>query len=393
MVACGNLSYSRLCEALDPQRGNDTMTVWDTYPSDYRSTEVGLILRTVQAGECVSLVGLSGAGKSNLLGFLANRPPQGGPHFVLVDCNRLAGLAPEAFFHLIRRALGDVQAASDELAALESALGHHLAGNGALCLLLDRFDAGRTNHAGNNDPDGVPSAVTLATPAIAMNLRALRDAYKYDLTYVIATRRPLDPHSELAELFYAHTLWLGPLSESDAHWNVARYASRKNLAWDEATTAAILDASRGYPSFLRAACEAVADGAPLDVASLCGHAALQRRLEEFWADQPSDDEIRLSGLARHPLLGEWPLPAACTNVRLTAKERVLLEYFQQHEGQVCEKDDLIRAVWPEDKIFARGVRDDSLAQLIRRLREKVEPDPAMPRHIHTVSGRGYRYTG
>ncbi|HLE30620.1 MAG TPA: helix-turn-helix domain-containing protein [Anaerolineales bacterium] len=39
----------------------------------------------------------------------------------------------------------------------------------------------------------------------------------------------------------------------------------------------------------------------------------------------------------------------------------------------------------------RGVRDDSLAQLVRRLREKIEPDPANPRHIHTVPGRGYRF--
>jgi DNA-binding winged helix-turn-helix (wHTH) protein len=52
---------------------------------------------------------------------------------------------------------------------------------------------------------------------------------------------------------------------------------------------------------------------------------------------------------------------------------------------------LIHAVWPEDRIFERGIRDDSLAQIIRRLREKIEPDPSSPSHVHTVPGRGYRY--
>ncbi len=57
---------------------------------------------------------------------------------------------------------------------------------------------------------------------------------------------------------------------------------------------------------------------------------------------------------------------------------------------MCEKDDLIRAVWPDEQVLA-GLRDDSLAQLVRRLREKIEADPSHPAHILTVPGRGYRY--
>ena len=68
-----------------------------------------------------------------------------------------------------------------------------------------------------------------------------------------------------------------------------------------------------------------------------------------------------------------------------------MAYFLEHAGEVCEKDDLIQAVWPEDKIFEQGIRDDSLAQLVRRLRKKIEPDPAAPRRIQTIPGRGYRF--
>jgi DNA-binding response OmpR family regulator len=51
----------------------------------------------------------------------------------------------------------------------------------------------------------------------------------------------------------------------------------------------------------------------------------------------------------------------------------------------------MRAVWPEVKVYDEGLQDDSLAQLVRRLRRKIEPDPSNPVHIFNVTGRGYRF--
>jgi DNA-binding response OmpR family regulator len=171
---------------------------------------------------------------------------------------------------------------------------------------------------------------------------------------------------------------------------VGRYAARAGPAWRAETVAALVGASGGYPALLRAACEAHAAGVPAEAASLAGHAAVIARLREFWADQPTDDELRAAGLLALPMLMASRPPTFDTSA-LTAKEHLLLQYFQAHAGRVCEKDDLIRAVWPEDKVQTRGVRDDSLAQLVRRLREKIEPVPAQPRFLQTVPGRGYRF--
>jgi hypothetical protein len=356
------------------------MSIWDDYPATYRRREVEAILTALHAGECAAVVGLSGAGKSNLMGFLAHRagtlPVHPQHRLLLVDCNRLSERTTAALSDAIRLGLdpGDSAPDKDGARALEVSLSRHVSAAAPLSLLLDRFDDLRAH----------------AEAALPNNLRALRDAHKYDLTFVTATRRPLADRSELAELFYANTLWLGPLSDDDARWNVARFQRRRGLQWDEHIAAALIEISRGYPAMLRACCEAHAAGAPLDAVDLAAHPAVRARVEEFWVDAPTEDEIRASGLVDHPLLMRGRTPSFDTT-HLTAKEHLLLHYLRSRPGEVCEKDDIIRAVWPEDKVIARGIRDDSLAQLVRRLREKIEADPAAPRFVLTVPGRGYRF--
>ena len=354
------------------------MSLWDDYPRDYRQRETQMILNATRAGESASLIGLSGAGKSNLMGYIVHT--QGTPThpFVLVDFNRLTQRTPSAFFNLIRQALTDSADVPDELDALHAAIQKCLHAAERLTLLLDlSLLLNRGVMFGESDL------------LLFNNLRALRDAHKFQLTFVVATRHPLPSNNEFAELFHANTIYLGGLSESDSTWNVKRYAERKELRWDDKVVAQLINISRGYPSFLRAACEAYSSGASLE--SLPNHPAVQSRLDEFWSDNPTDGEIHLSGLTHHPLLKRTKRHTFDTS-NLTAKENLLFEYFTAHADQVCEKDDLIRAVWMEDKVFERGVRDDSLAQLVRRLREKIEPDPSNPKHIHTVPGRGYRFT-
>lgn len=352
------------------------MSVWQTYPQDYRKREVETLLSAVRAGECAAVVGLSGAGKSNLLGFMANRAG-GNPPLALVDCNRLAGQTLEAFFSLVCRSLGEDVLSGEAGArpALETLLDERLSAPEAqLCLLFDRFDA-----------LGEP-----LFPFVAGGLRALRDAHKYQLTYLTASRRPLDAHNELAELFDAHTLWLGPLSPADARWSAQRAMARAGQEWPETAIDRLVELSWGYPALLRACCQAYAAGCELETEALQRHPAVAKRVEEFWADNPAPEELRRCGIEGQPLLvGGAPLQVDAAS--LTAKEALLLNTLKAHPGQVCEKDDLIRAVWPEDRVFLEGIRDDSLAQLVRRLRRKIEPDPENPRHIVSVIGRGYRY--
>lgn len=349
------------------------MSVWDTYPSDYRKEEVQAICKAIHAGECVSLVGLSGAGKSNLMGFLAHRVAAK-PKFILVDCNSLPGPDSASLFNALIEALGADPIPQVELRAVTRLVDTFLHQNpGGACFLLDRFDL-----FDSPSPEG---------RAIAGNLRALRDRFKYSLTYVVATRKPLEPTSELAELFSANVLWLGPLSHADALWSIAQYAGRHGATWDAETMERIFSLSQGYPSMLRAVCEAFQANVALEPAALLNAGAVQRRVDEFWSDAPLKVYLREARLENHPLLCAGA-PVQVDAAMLTAAEQRLLEYLSARPGQICDKSALIEAVWPDEKVAA-GLRDDSLAQLVHRLREKI--DTAEKKHIQTIAGRGYRY--
>lgn len=341
------------------------MSIWDEYPADYRQEEWSIIRRKICAGSSVLLIGLSGAGKSNLLGFIAHRQalPQG--NWVWVDGNRLQQASAQGFWELLGGRLGCV----GTLDAIENALSQRLADPGSrICLCLDRFDA-------------LPVS---ALPAVTGGLRALRDLFKYQLTCLAAVRKPLDPSSELAELFFGGQIWLGPLSEPDARWSARSFGRRMGVVWTPVQEAALLEWSGRYPAFLRGLCEAAVDSPVFERDILVHHPAVQHRLDEFWKDEPAPDDLRRSGLTENPLLQNTV--SSFDSVRLTAKEALLYEALRAHPGTLVDKDTLIRAVWPEDRIYDQGVRDDSLAQLVRRLRTKVGET-----HILSVPGRGYQW--
>ena len=54
---------------------------------------------------------------------------------------------------------------------------------------------------------------------------------------------------------------------------------------------------------------------------------------------------------------------------------------------MCTKDDIGSAVWPE---YQEGIYDYQIENLVRRLRSKLEPDPANPQLLLTLRGLGYK---
>lgn len=75
-------------------------------------------------------------------------------------------------------------------------------------------------------------------------------------------------------------------------------------------------------------------------------------------------------------------------VSLSPKEYLLVAYLYERRGQVCSKDEIGHSVWPEYE--AGGIFDYQIENLVRRLRTRIETDPANPQLLFTVRGLGYK---
>lgn len=73
-------------------------------------------------------------------------------------------------------------------------------------------------------------------------------------------------------------------------------------------------------------------------------------------------------------------------VALTPKEYDILHFLMQHPGKVFSPAEIYRTVWAELPLNA----DNALAVHIRHIREKIEINPADPRYIKVVWGKGYK---
>lgn len=85
-------------------------------------------------------------------------------------------------------------------------------------------------------------------------------------------------------------------------------------------------------------------------------------------------------------LGARKVCLAGRRLELTLREFDLLAHLVTHPDTVISRDELMAAVWGWEYGDASTVTVH-----VRRLREKIEPDPSQPRRIVTVWGHGYRW--
>ena len=94
-------------------------------------------------------------------------------------------------------------------------------------------------------------------------------------------------------------------------------------------------------------------------------------------------------------VGDLEIDAAAREVlkdgralKLTAREFDLLLFLARHPRRAFSRDQLMIRVWGFEPAFDSG----TVTVHVRRLREKIEDDPARPRYLETVWGVGYRFS-
>jgi two-component system alkaline phosphatase synthesis response regulator PhoP len=120
------------------------------------------------------------------------------------------------------------------------------------------------------------------------------------------------------------------------------------------------------------------------------HAELLARIEALLRRTRGEVPNRIDAFAFGPIRVDFRAGEVTRDgepVPLAPRELELLHFFVAHRDQVLSRERLLDEVWGyEATVQSRTVDVHVLA-----LRQKLEADPARPRYLRTVHGRGYRF--
>ena len=436
-------------------------------PLSYRSELLGRVMSSLQAGECCALVGVSGVGKSNLAHFLARRDVQAAYWhtdtiwLVLIDTHSLVFadqpaefVIPELMIHRLiieaeRRGLPAefISWAND----LHSRL--ILQPNSYLALrYLERLCA-RLCEAYEYTImfvfDQFEDIWQTVDARLFLNLRGLRDQFKYSVTYLVITRQLLqytrgDQQATEAfwELFASHTYGLGMYSSADAQLMLERLAERRALEADPALLEAIAGAAGRHPGIMRALFWELAQHttAAHDLQAMLAFPAVAQECAKIWNDLTPDEQTLLRLLAAGSPLPQHGDPSILRDLELreliggdppvlfsplfqhyiahvgsldmggivvapqlrqvwrdgqllarslTPLEFKLLAFLARNAGTVCSRDTLIHELYGEHE---HDANDERLDNVLRRLRDALGEDVRNPRYLITHRGAGVQLT-
>ena len=436
----------------------------------FRQLETEKLFKWMQAGESATIIGMSGVGKSNLFNHI--RDPYTQAHYLgELEVNTII---VRANFHYIPD-FSDRSIYSLILEQLE------LLGSDAARLALSQDEVEQISHYHELLLDAKEDVLKVqryfklalrvllaqpgrrlvflfdqfddvyqeAEPRLFANLRGLREAYKYRISYLVFTRDNLSnliemdqAREEFYELLASNMMGLKPYAKSDAMSVLERVAGRNQLPLTNGLRNRLYEMVGGHAGLLRAALLGATqyklvndlhlENAANQLLEVPGVAieceklwrslnlheqrTLMAKTQAFASELDeavlrqlkvkglmADDETAVifsplfaSFVATQEPYWERPLffdtPSRQVWVmgnpapRLTQLEYRLFQQLYAQAGEVVEKDDLITAGWPKAQ---GGVSDEALIAAIARLRKKIEPDSKNHRFLQNVHNQGY----
>jgi DNA-binding winged helix-turn-helix (wHTH) protein len=430
-------------------------------PLFYRSDLLRCVMPPLRAGECCSLVGVSGVGKSNLVRFL--RCPDVQEHYwganrtwvVVIDTHGLVfGEWPSEYVVaelMIHRLIMEAESheLSREFISELDDLYTRLIGQPSAHLALRYLEriCRRLCEALEIQLvfifDQFEDLWKALEPRFFLNLRNLRDQFKYRVVYLVITRERLQRIRQHAfndlraveafwELFTSHIYGLGMYSEADANMMLDRIASRQGISIEERLRQAALEASGRHAGLLRAIFWAQHNDSSLidDRANLLQVQAVAEECTKIWDDLTTDEQhyiqiiaadlplrqpenivladmqlkeiitgepptlfsplfktyvlreagLDVAGVVVAPRLRQVWLDGQPIGKSLSPLEFSLLEYLARHAGTVCKREDIMRELYKDE---AYNANDERLDTVLRRLREALNEDARNARYLIT----------
>jgi len=302
-----------------------------------------------------------------------------------------------------------------------------------ICFLLDEFDEAYRSLPGQ----------------ALVSLRALRDLHKYQVSYVLFTRdhplhlRPPDECEGFFELISRSILGLKPYRDEDMRRIIDQIRVRRSHELTQLNADMIqplLVLCGGHPGLLVALLNALTVAGPIGVSWLewaQDQADVGEECRKIWEGLRGEERQSLHHLAHNldikfqtrevlvlkglvdenrspqttffsPIFAHYAahqMPVAGDTLQidtqagsvwvsgkqcqlLTGKEYDLLLFLYEHLGDICSVEQIVNHLYQGREAF--NINDSTIAAIVKRVREKVEPNPKRPQYLLNIKGRGYK---
>lgn len=420
------------------------------YPISFREKDAATLGQHLKNRNSVVLIGIKRVGISNFLRFFLNHKEivnkyigDGNSHlFIPVDLNDLVEREVFPFWILTLKRIYD---------AVETSLMSKQTKKYVEGLFLDSMQSKDTfltiesvkkSLAKITEENVLPTIFFIrfdrlkevVTTELFGNLQGLKDAANSKVSYVFTSFRGL---TDLApQVFikssislFARNVYIGPAENKDTKIIFDTYKAKSKLAFPRALESSLFEVVDGYVQYLQLALISFHEVGVrvknkqdiFDFLSKDERIILQS--EELWEslnpteqgvlfkiekDQKITPEERKtasylwdSGFVIEekskntifsPLFGNYLKQRQTTknttgSVELSKKEHLLFTFLKSKAGTICEREEIIQAVWPEVEEF--GISDWAIDRLVARLRVKLKSQNAKF-EIQTVKTRGYK---
>lgn len=270
-----------------------------------------------------------------------------------------------------------------------------------------------------------------ATADFFANLEGLKNSTHNKLSFVFTTSRGLN---SISPKVFSHTslslaeseIFLKPAGEIDSKTVCDAYLNNYNLQIPISMESELIKLTGGYIQYLQLALISLnrKEIDPKKIADLFTFLIKDERIqlqsEELWEDLTKPEQLILlkitdgkkltdnelkegrylieSGFLTSDLKIFSPLFAnflkdknqkgggSNGKIELSKKEHLLFSFLKQNLNEICEREAIIEAVWPEEESL--GVSDWAIDRLVARLRKKIKDEGEF--EIVTVKTRGFK---
>ncbi len=415
-----------------------------TFPNNFRSETIKQILDNVLTGNFCQFVCIPGSGKATILRLLAHnrnllkfhlKDKEKSLRFIYLNFLELTSFEESAITKFLlltitqkTPSISDPLALSKQLVETVNKLSDE---EQTIVFLLDHFDEYQNR---------LPRA-------FFQMLKSIKTHSKYKFSVVFATRRDLldlldeEIVKQYWDFFVGNTVYLNIFDENATEFlfeQIEKVFSKK-LSRDQRLK--ITKLSGGHAKLTKILTELVlGQNEKLETETLLKNLQVKAVLLEIWlfltsleqhelyelaqngqaTNQTDENLIRLDlirqkgqsqvefsipifeefiktmtqnvhhNISYNPQTREIQKGASIISELLSAQEYRLLKFLLQNQGRIIERDELISAVWPDIKI-SEAISDEAIDQMVFRLRKKIEDEPAKPKYIQTVKGRGLKF--